>query len=634
MPGETESDPRQPLVSPATVRSEFNGFAFAGSHGAFGDHLGAGILYYALAQMVRAQVAVCIGSGGGFVPALVRRAQLDAGIAPAATYLVDANLPDLAFGSPVQLGGWMTAENPFLARESDIVVLPMLSSDAAKLFAAQRITIDYLHIDGDHSRDGMLADFRDYAPLVSSEGVITFHDLAMPSIGAALATIAAEYPEWEHVGFAEIGAGTGVLRRRQRGPVQRRTQNKEGFVDAGRCVTLQTAPVRDAIVESQERARYERWHYLASPAYQLRYRLAATEIDTSGATIVEIGGFPNSVVGVIAQALRVHAIEPYAPDAYRAKTEADARAKGIDWLYHPVALSALSLRPADLGAYNLLALGFDLTAGEDSVEGLASALHNFARLLAAAKRAVVEIPGYRPSEAAWEAVAAALEPKIVFDVTMDLRRDPVASVYFVRDERALRRMIVIDGTACADVDAASVQAALHATAVVLIGAKQAQAAPVDPDYAIGTVITFNTVGNSDLFVRSGWRGAEARFRWSTGEEARLSLRLAEDDLGQASMFIARVTIEPFVVPVIHPSQRIQIAVNGQALAEHTVTERTTLTVPVSRASLLSQPVAQFSFMQPDYRRPFDILPGNKDKAQLAFRFFDFVLLPVTPGNER
>jgi predicted O-methyltransferase YrrM len=38
--------------------------------------------------------------------------------------------------------------------------------------------LDFLFIDGDHSYDGVRADFETYAPLVRSGGIVAFHDIA------------------------------------------------------------------------------------------------------------------------------------------------------------------------------------------------------------------------------------------------------------------------------------------------------------------------------------------------------------------------------------------------------------------------------------------------------------------------
>ena len=38
-------------------------------------------------------------------------------------------------------------------------------------------SIDFLFIDGDHSYDGVKADYRRYEPLVAKGGIIAFHDI-------------------------------------------------------------------------------------------------------------------------------------------------------------------------------------------------------------------------------------------------------------------------------------------------------------------------------------------------------------------------------------------------------------------------------------------------------------------------
>ena len=53
------------------------------------EFLGAGMLYYGLAYSLRARTCVCLGSGGGFVPRLMRQAQRDLEIEGSRTFLVD-----------------------------------------------------------------------------------------------------------------------------------------------------------------------------------------------------------------------------------------------------------------------------------------------------------------------------------------------------------------------------------------------------------------------------------------------------------------------------------------------------------------------------------------------------------------
>ena len=84
---------------------------WSGSHGADQDYLGMGLLYYAIVYALKAQVAVCLGSGGGFVPRVMRQAQRDLGIGETSqTILVDGNHPAAGWGSPT----WLDSKTHFL----------------------------------------------------------------------------------------------------------------------------------------------------------------------------------------------------------------------------------------------------------------------------------------------------------------------------------------------------------------------------------------------------------------------------------------------------------------------------------------------------------------------------------------
>lgn len=149
------------------------------SHGAApeSEHLGAGLLYYALAYSLRASVCVCLGSGGGFVPRMMRQAQRDLALEPSRTILVDgadAVPPEKRriWGSP----NWAAEDSWFRTRFPDVEVVLSLTKEAHEAFAADGVPIDYLHIDGDHHYEGVRLDFDLFAPLVRDDGVITLHD--------------------------------------------------------------------------------------------------------------------------------------------------------------------------------------------------------------------------------------------------------------------------------------------------------------------------------------------------------------------------------------------------------------------------------------------------------------------------
>ena len=62
------------LITPGAVVGMCREAAWKESHAATASFLGSGILYYSFTYMLKAKVAVCLGSGGGFVPRLMRQA--------------------------------------------------------------------------------------------------------------------------------------------------------------------------------------------------------------------------------------------------------------------------------------------------------------------------------------------------------------------------------------------------------------------------------------------------------------------------------------------------------------------------------------------------------------------------------
>ena len=143
------------------------------SHGATHDYAGLGLLYYALVYILRPKICVCLGSGGAFVPRIIRQAQRDLGIAKASkTILVDGNLPEKGWGKPKYLN-----KNSFFRKNfPDVKIIIRSTKDAAKLFKNKKIKIDYLHIDADHSYKGSFSDYKIYKKLMNDRFIITFHD--------------------------------------------------------------------------------------------------------------------------------------------------------------------------------------------------------------------------------------------------------------------------------------------------------------------------------------------------------------------------------------------------------------------------------------------------------------------------
>jgi hypothetical protein len=154
------------------------------THGATDLHLGDGILVYSFIQFIRAKVCVCIGSGGGFIPRLMTQSRYDLWEQKifegnksnewgdtGTTIIVDA---------VNGVGGFTdwTEENSFLRFNFQPQIILETSERAFyDYFVRQDIKIDYLHIDGDHSYEGVKKDFELYSSIMSENGIITIHDI-------------------------------------------------------------------------------------------------------------------------------------------------------------------------------------------------------------------------------------------------------------------------------------------------------------------------------------------------------------------------------------------------------------------------------------------------------------------------
>ncbi len=150
------------------------------SHGAAegSDQLGAGILYYGLAYSLKARTCVCLGSGGGFVPRLMRQAQRDLELADSRTILVDGTKQvDQAKKDIWGVPCWIPEDSFFRTRYRDVEIRFELTETAFReYFQPGGIQIDYLHIDADHHYEGAKLDWDLYHTLVPDSGIITLHD--------------------------------------------------------------------------------------------------------------------------------------------------------------------------------------------------------------------------------------------------------------------------------------------------------------------------------------------------------------------------------------------------------------------------------------------------------------------------
>src|SRR5262245_2374565 len=186
-------------------------------HGADASYLGMGLLYYALVYTFRARVAVCLGSGGGFVPRLMRQAQRDVGMADRArTILVDANRPEVGWGAPA----WLPEGSLFRSEFGDVELVITTTRVAAEtLFEPQGLTIDYLHIDADHTFEACLEDFTVYRRCLRPGSLVTLHDTRLAGAGVrSVVDHIRSLSDCEVIDFPDVGVGTALVRVREDRP--------------------------------------------------------------------------------------------------------------------------------------------------------------------------------------------------------------------------------------------------------------------------------------------------------------------------------------------------------------------------------------------------------------------------------
>jgi hypothetical protein len=182
-------------------------------HGAFDDYLGLGMFYYTIPYVLRSKLCVCIGSGGGFVPQLMKQSQRDLGFGR--TILIDSNEVDEYPDCP----RWMKGSK-FTSNYNDVEIMINKYENCVHYF--DNYSIDYLHIDADHSFEGTYRAFEMFERKMNIHGVITLHDVGFPDdvvmpcgkmvgVPKAYRKIKKDF-NWNCISFPEIGGGLAIFR--------------------------------------------------------------------------------------------------------------------------------------------------------------------------------------------------------------------------------------------------------------------------------------------------------------------------------------------------------------------------------------------------------------------------------------
>lgn len=155
---------------------------WAEGHGVIEERqfLGTSLLYFSLAYMLPAQVAVILGSGAGFVPRMIRQAQREVPdhdfIKKSRCILIDADIDEKGFGKAEY---YEDSSHFFRELFPEIEIWKMTTDEACQKIKDENLTIDFLHIDADHTFKQSLRDFENYLSCMNSDFIITMHDTAI-----------------------------------------------------------------------------------------------------------------------------------------------------------------------------------------------------------------------------------------------------------------------------------------------------------------------------------------------------------------------------------------------------------------------------------------------------------------------
>ena len=177
------------------------------SHGARKDgYLGVGLLYFALPYILCARKCVCLGSGGGFVPRLMVEAQRllkRLGL----IQVVDVVLVDAGDGGT-------SGEHPkwneqFWQNYPEVKLIRGLTDEVKD----QLDSINYLHVDADHSYQHVLSDLQNYGVKMVGKWAITVHDTDQQLPGIESWNAVLDWIDQTRYGVVNfrVGAGTALI---------------------------------------------------------------------------------------------------------------------------------------------------------------------------------------------------------------------------------------------------------------------------------------------------------------------------------------------------------------------------------------------------------------------------------------
>lgn len=128
--------------------------------------------------------------------------------------------PELIIGLDNSWSGIQDIVDEIKDVEQAYILVPVLSQDQTTVKRVETLlkgrTIDFMFIDGDHTYEGVKADWDLYSPMLSGNAVVGFHDIMITDredigVHRLWAELKQLYNTYEFYCPEEQGTGTGLL---------------------------------------------------------------------------------------------------------------------------------------------------------------------------------------------------------------------------------------------------------------------------------------------------------------------------------------------------------------------------------------------------------------------------------------
>ena len=297
-----------------------------------------------------------------------------------------------------------------------------------------------------------------------------------------------------------------------------------------------------------------------------RARAFAKLVDADRTRIVEVRGYPDTMVGALEEASEALLIENRAPIGWTKRRRREARDDGRTLRVQGQTLATVNTDALFGESFRLVAPNLEVYAGCNSQSKLAAALTNLARLVGHADSAVIETHGDEPGRLTARFLEAVLTNAQIHDRTEVVPAAPDIGRQPAGRPNCERRVIEIQSARLVPPTQLDDSASSYAAQ---IWKRRCPDAGVElPALPEGSTIDFSARGTGAAYQRAGWGAPERAFTWTLGAESTLELPQNAAN-AHASDEAVELLFEAIaaVYPPERSTQALSVLVNGETVLD-------------------------------------------------------------------